>query len=246
MSDDNMPPNGPTNRPPTKTDPGGPGGGPDQEAHLAFEIDYGANVKTVPAQDIIFRTPVSLEVNDFERDAAKAFETGVAAALRSKQPILPVIIDSYGGEIYALNRMLDAIRAAQSRGLQVITIAAGKAMSCGAILLAAGNRRYVSRDAYVMVHDAWDFSWGKTSELRENVKHVEQLDNRGYEILDDACGKAAGYWKQRVHDIGHADLYLTAEECLQTGLATHIGVPNIGLRIQLGYTLDGKPIEGRK
>ncbi len=245
MSDDNVPMNVPTNRPPVKTDGAQPPGS-DQEAHLAFEIDYGTNVKTIPVQDIIFRPPVSLEVNDFDRDAAKAFETGVAAALRSKQPILPVVIDSYGGEIYALNRMLDAVRVAQSRGLQVITVAHGKAMSCGAILLAAGTRRYVARDAYVMIHDAWSFEVGKTSELRENVKHVEQLDRRAYEILDEVSGKPAGYWQQRVHDIGHADLYLTAEECLQAGLATHVGVPNLGLRVQLGYSLDGKPIEGRK
>lgn len=235
----------PVNKP-AKSDANTPAAGAEADGQLAFETEYGPNIKTVALQDIVFRLPVSLEVNEFDAAAAKAFEAGIAAALRSRQPILPVIIDSFGGQIYALNRMLDAVRTAQTRGLQVVTVAHGKAMSCGAILLAAGNRRYVGRDAYVMIHDAWDFSWGKTSDLRENAKHLEHLDARGYEILDEACGKAAGYWKQRVHDIGHADLYLNAEDCLQAGLATHIGIPNLGLRVQLGYTLDGKVIEGRR
>ena len=246
MSDEvtiTMQPGPPTNKP-TKTD-GPPSGSTEHEAQLTFEVEYGPNVKTVAVQEVVFRPPVSLEVNEFDRDSAKAFETGVAAALRSRQPILPVTIDSFGGEIYALNRMLDAIRAAQQRGLSVVTIANSKAMSCGAILLAAGDRRYVARDAIVMIHDAWSFEWGKTSELRENVKHVEYLDSRGYEILDVASGKPSGYWKQRVHDIGHADLYLTSLECLQTGLATNIGVPNLGLRVALDYTLDGVSIEER-
>lgn len=220
--------------------------GAENDPQLVFEAEYGSNIKTVPLQDIVFRAPVALEVDDFDRDAAKAFEVGVAAALRSRQPFLPVVIDSFGGQIYALNRMLDALRAAQSRGVQVVTVAAGKAMSCGAILLAAGDRRYVARDAHVMIHDAWSFNWGKTSELRENAKHLETLDARGYEILDEVCRKPSGYWKQRVHDIGHADLYLTADECLRTGLATHIGVPNLGLRVEIQYLLDGKTIEVRR
>lgn len=216
------------------------------DAQLVFEVGYGHNVKTLPLQDIVFRPPVCIEVTEFDYQASKAFETAVAAALRTGQPVLPVIIDSFGGEIYALNRMLDAVRAAQKRGLQVWTVAAGKAMSCGSILFAVGDRRYMTSESFLMIHDAWSFEWGKTSELRENTKHLEQLDRRGYQILDLASGKPDGYWQQRVHDIGHADLYLTADECFKDGLATHIGTPNLAVGVQLVYTVDGKPLAERK
>ncbi len=193
-------------------------------------------------RDVLTREPVSLEVNEFDEPSAKAFEAGVARALRTEQPVLPIIIDSPGGYVYSLFRMLDAIRTAQDRGMKIITIAKSKAMSCGSVLFAAGDKRYVGEDAIIMVHDVASFAWGKLPDIVSDVKHTEYLGKRLYALLDKACSQEAGYWEQRVHDNGHGDVYLNSTDAIDCKLATHIGTPKLGVRVVANYYLDDKPI----
>ncbi len=209
----------------------------DTETQLVFDTNFGTNVKT-NLRDVLVREPVALEVNEFDEASAKAFEAGVARALRTGQPILPITIDSYGGYVYSLFRMLDAIRVAKDRGLTVVTIAKSKAMSCGGVLFAAGDKRYVGEDAIVMVHDVWDFNMGKLPDLQADTKHTTYLGKRLFDLLDAACRQDPGYWADRVHTAGHANVYLTADEAMQCGIATKIGTPAFGITVVANYYLD--------
>ena len=46
------------------------------------------------------KNPVIIRVNDFNEDAAKKFQAEIAAAHNTGQDVIPVVIDSYGGEVY--------------------------------------------------------------------------------------------------------------------------------------------------
>ena len=94
--------------------------------------------------------PVIITVRDFDEENANSFIKEIGLAHNTGQPIIPVVIDSYGGDVYALNRMIDAIKHSE---LPVATIVEGKAMSCGAILMTFGTKgyRYCNSDATVMM-----------------------------------------------------------------------------------------------
>ena len=82
------------------------------------------------------KSPVIIRVNKFDEDAAKKFSDEIALAHNTGQKIIPVVIDSYGGQVYSLMSMISAIKNSE---IPVATIVEGKAMSCGAILFSFGG-----------------------------------------------------------------------------------------------------------
>ena len=82
-------------------------------------------------------SPVIIRVNEFTEESAKEFANKMAAAHNTGQKVIPIIIDSYGGQVYSLMSMIGSINSSE---LPVATIIEGKAMSCGAILFTSGGR----------------------------------------------------------------------------------------------------------
>jgi ATP-dependent protease ClpP protease subunit len=165
-------------------------------------------------------------VNEFTEYGVKCFKSDFDDLNSSALPIIPVIIDSFGGEVYSLLAMLDIITTATK---PVATIALGKAMSCGSILLACGSPglRFVGPNATVMVHDVATISFGKIEELKADVGEAERLNIKIFEMLNDRCGKPKGYFQKIVAEKKHTNWYLESKEVLKHGLADHVGLPVI-------------------
>ena len=53
--------------------------------------------------------PVIIRVRKFDDGAAKEFSELMSKAQNTGQPIIPVIIDSYGGQVYSLMSMISDI-----------------------------------------------------------------------------------------------------------------------------------------
>jgi ATP-dependent protease ClpP protease subunit len=165
-------------------------------------------------------------VNEFTEYGVKNFKVDFDDLNSSSLPIIPVIIDSFGGEVYSLLAMLDIISTAVK---PVATIALGKAMSCGSILLACGTEglRFVGPHATVMVHDVATVSFGKIEELKADVGEAERLNIKIFELLNNKCSKPKGYFQKIVADKKHTNWYLDAKEVIKHGLADHVGLPVI-------------------
>lgn len=214
-----------------------PSGPPTLSPLIGFTI--ADNLKSKNPTELLHDMPVVIEVNEFTDESVKKFDAEMARAMRTGQTAIPILIDSYGGYVYSLFRMLDTIRSVQTRGFQVCTVAVGKAMSCGSVLLAAGDHRYAGEDAVIMIHDVSGFTFGKLPDIVADAKHTEYLGTRLFAILDKACRQATGYWAKRVHDNSHADLYLTAEEAQRSGLINVVGIPqlNVTIGVDFGFTI---------
>ena len=55
--------------------------------------------------------PVIITVTKFDEDSAKEFSSKISMAHSTGQKVIPVVIDSYGGQVYSLMRMISAIKA---------------------------------------------------------------------------------------------------------------------------------------
>ena len=51
-------------------------------------------------------SPVMIRVNDFTEESAADFAAKMGVAQNTGQPVIPVIIDSYGGQVYSLMSMI--------------------------------------------------------------------------------------------------------------------------------------------
>ena len=169
---------------------------------------------------------VIVYVNEFTEASAKEFYEEFRKAQDSGQTVIPIIIDSYGGEIYSLISMIDLIKSSR---VPVATIAIGKAMSCGADLLCSGTKgmRYASPMCSILVHQSTDYAGGKLSDLKVSVKETERIDQMIFDMLDRNCGSTKGYLQQILKDNMNTDIYMTAEEAKKHGLIDHIRVPRI-------------------
>jgi ATP-dependent Clp protease protease subunit len=176
------------------------------------------------------KTPVIVTVNKFDEKSAKDFQQQLALAHNTGQKIIPVVIDSYGGQVYSLMSMISAIKHSE---LPVATIIEGKAMSCGAILFSFGEQglRFMDPDATLMIHDVSSMEYGKVEEIKASAEETERLNQKVYIMMARNCGKKDTYFLDLVHKRGHADWFLDAAEAKKHGMANQLRVPKISIKI---------------
>jgi len=182
--------------------------------------------------------PIIIRVNDFQEETAKKFSEEMTKAHNTGQPVIPVVIDSYGGYVYSLLSMISDIENAR---LPVATIAIGKAMSCGSFLLGFGTPgyRYADPGASVMIHDMSGCSWGKVEEMKSHTLHVSYLHKKLFQKLAKYCGhKDADHFLKKIHEKSHAEWFLTAAEAKKQRLVDHVKVPELKTVISLSMSFE--------
>ena len=183
------------------------------------------------------KAPVIVRVNEFNNKAAKDFTAHVDAAHNTGQSVIPVIIDSYGGQVYSLMAMISAIRHAE---LPVATIIEGKAMSCGAILFSFGDEgmRFMDPDATLMIHDVSTSVWGKVEEVKADSAEAERLNQKVYKMMARNCGKKDDYFLDLIHERSHADWFLDAAEAESHNLANQVRVPKFNITVNVNIDFE--------
>jgi ATP-dependent Clp protease protease subunit len=181
------------------------------------------------------KQPVVIRVNKFDEESAKKFSDAMSEAQNTGQPIVPVVIDSYGGQVYSLLSMVANIKASK---IPVATIVQGKAMSCGALLFSFGafGHRYMDKHATIMIHDVSTGAHGKVEEIKADAKESDRLNQWLYREMATNCGKEEEYFLKLIHERSHADWYLDAAEAQSHGLANHLRVPDLKLKIDVEYS----------
>jgi len=176
--------------------------------------------------------PVIIRVNKFDEKAAQDFNNKMASAQSTGQKVVPVVIDSYGGQVYSLMSMISAIKSSE---LPVATIVEGKAMSCGAVLLSFGEQgmRFADEDATIMIHDVSSGGGGKIEELKADVAEADRLDEKIFTMMARNCGKKDDYFKKKVFNKKHADWFMDAQEAKRHGLVNHIRVPKMTVKVDV-------------
>ena len=170
-------------------------------------------------------------VNKFCEESAKKFRAQVLkrASLDTNMPIV-IYIDSYGGYIDSLNTMLDVLEQVSN---PIVTVCTGKAMSCGAVLLAAGDFRFCGRNSRVMVHQGSSGAGGPIESLQNDVDESKRINKQMMHKIAERCGMNLSVFKKemksRLHrdDDEARDLYLPPEAAKEIGIVDFIGMPII-------------------
>ena len=185
----------------------------------------------------LHNNPIVVRVNKFNEESAQKFARDMNAARNSLQPYIPVVIDSYGGQVYSLMSMISEIKSCE---VPVVTVVEGKAMSCGAVLFSFGTEgyRFMAPDATVMIHDVSSGGRGKVEELKADAAEADRLDQIIFKMMSQNCGKKDDYYKKIVHKKGHADWFLDAAECKKHNLCNHIRVPKLVTKVSVDISLE--------
>jgi ATP-dependent protease ClpP protease subunit len=181
--------------------------------------------------------PVIIRVRKFDESSANDFANKMNKAQNTGQPVVPVIIDSYGGQVYSLMSMISDIKHSN---IPVATIVQGKAMSCGAVLFSFGTEghRYMDGDATVMIHDVSSMGWGKVEEIKADAAETERLNKKIYHMMAENCGHHKDYFLDIIHEKGHADWFLDIDETRKHNLANHDHVPTLKITANVKFDFE--------
>jgi len=166
-------------------------------------------------------------VQEFNSDSAQEFREQILFATRlgPSHPII-VYIDSYGGQVDALAKMIETMDEVQN---PIITCCMGKAMSCGAILLSHGDARFCGPHSRVMVHEVSASTGGDVHDMNVDVSEAKRLNEHFLGLLAKNCNIKGGYKGLRslIKQRDGRDLFLDADAALKFGLVDYIGLPKI-------------------
>ena len=89
-----------------------------------------------------------------------------------------------------------------------------------------------------MIHDVASFAFGKVEELKADARESERLNKKVYQMMARNCGKPDDYFTKLIHDKGHADWFLDADEALEHGIVQHLRVPRLKATVSVDIDLD--------
>ena len=122
-----------------------------------------------------------------------------------------VFIGSFGGEVAALNMILQQLLTYDYR----VGINLGTACSCGWMLLFACQERYVSPFSQAMYHDISHVAFGKHSEIQRSAEHSNKWQQELLKATD-----AAKVLTEKEIELGKtSEVWFTGAELIKRGAA---------------------------
>lgn len=129
-------------------------------------------------------------------------------------------VSTPGGEISNMFGIYDVVRGCRN---EVVTIGFGEICSAGVLILAAGDLRYATENAWLMSHPETGELAGSndvfTSELR--LKALMRQERRFADIMGRRTRRTARWWMD-VHKGRTKELWLSARQMVQYGVVDDI------------------------
>jgi ATP-dependent Clp protease protease subunit len=133
--------------------------------------------------------------------------------------LLTLYINSTGGDLYAAFALIDII---QNSKYPIQIIGVGSVMSAAFLIFSAGTKgyRYAAKNTSFMCHQFSESMSDKYHDLKATMKENDLCNQKMVNILRDATGLPAPKIKSKL--LPASDVYLTADEVVELGVADHI------------------------
>lgn len=124
---------------------------------------------------------------------------------------ITIYINSYGGSVYDGLAIIDIMKKIKS---PIKTVAIGKAMSMGALILLCGDTRTMTANSTIMLHQPSGSAVGTFDAIETNYKEISRLRKIMYEIVkanskitnpEEAFSKDVYYGAREAIDINIVD-----------------------------------------
>ena len=137
----------------------------------------------------------------------------------NSEKILTLYINSTGGSLTDAFGLIDVIK---NSNYIVRTVGVGNVMSAAFLIFAAGDKgeRYIAKNASIMCHQFTESIDEKYHDIKAALKETENCNKRMVDFLTEATGLAPSRVKAKL--LPPSDVYLTAQELIDYGVADHI------------------------
>lgn len=178
---------------------------------LALNLDYSFN-RGIDLERRVIQLTEDIEDHHFD-----FFDSAMTVLESMNRRTITIKINSYGGDPYAalgiIGRMMESKCILHTKGY-------GKIMSASTAILAAGNKRSISRIAHFMHHElSYEAGHARLSEHAHEVKESQSFSDKWCDLMCELTGTSKEFWAKG--GIG-LDLYITPERCLKLGVADEL------------------------
>ncbi len=133
----------------------------------------------------------------------------------STNPTINLYVSSDGGEVFPALSSVDRIKNCK---IPVDTYVEGLVASAATLISVVGRRRYISKNAFLLIHEVRSEFWGNFSEFQDENKNMELL----MRCIKKIYLEHTKLKENELSDILKHDIYLDANEALKYGLVDEI------------------------
>lgn len=137
----------------------------------------------------------------------------------SREKVLTLYINSTGGDLYQAFGLIDLMRASPH---VVRCIGIGAVMSAAFLIFASGDhgQRFAAKNTSFMCHQFSETMEDKYHDLKATMRENDLCNEKMVAVLKEATGLAPSVIKKKL--LPASDVYLTANEVIELGIADHI------------------------
>jgi ATP-dependent Clp protease protease subunit len=138
---------------------------------------------------------------------------------KKQEKVLTLYINSSGGDLYQAFALIDVMRVSTHK---IRTIGMGNIMSAAFLIFASGENgeRHIAPNTGIMCHQFTDGVDAKYHDIKAQMKESDYCNTRMVNILKEATGLDTRTVKNKL--LPASDVYLTADELIELGVADHI------------------------
>ena len=130
-------------------------------------------------------------------------------------PPIKLHINSYGGSVFAGLAAVDYIKNSK---IPVHTVIDGCAASAATLMSCVGHKRYMHKNACMLVHQLSGLMWGKFQEMKDDMENSEMLMKK----IKDIYRVHTKIPEEEMDNILKHDIWWEAEKCLEYGLVDEL------------------------
>ena len=127
-------------------------------------------------------------------------------------------INSFGGCVFSGFSIIDKMREIQNEGYEIYTYCEGKVASCGTMISVHGDKRFIGKNCYMLIHQLSSGFWGKFTEFEDEYENCVSLMKRIKKMYADNTN----FRKRELDEILKRDKWLDSDKCLEKGLVDEI------------------------
>lgn len=177
---------------------------------LALNLDYAFN-RGVDIEHRVIQLTEDIDDHHFD-----SFDSAMTTLEGISRKAITIKINSYGGDVYTalgiIGRMFESKCKIHTKGY-------GKIMSASTAILAAGDKRSMSRLAQFMHHEASYSVEGRHSDIQHEVKQSQNLSEIWCSLMSELTNIPKQYWMQKGQG---KDFYLTPMRCLDLNIVDEV------------------------
>lgn len=133
-----------------------------------------------------------------------------------------MFISTFGGDAVEMFGIYDMMRVVKADDVAIRTIGTGKVMSAGVLLMAAGTKgkRRITKHCRVMLHQVSAGTFGTLNNMETELEEVKVIQDMYIQAIADNSNLSVKQIKKLFKT--HSNVYLSAEEAVNYGLADTI------------------------